>query len=160
MPEPFFAVARVQSQREVYAAENLERAGFEIFLPRIETRCAIQPLFCGYVFVKVLDRWRAIESTFGVICLIKFGDAPARCPDAEIAALRSSANDRGIITLPPEPPAHVYRQGERVKVIAFGATFDAIHTGMSRRSRELVLMSVLGSVREIAVARHLVSPAP
>lgn len=43
-----------------------------------------------------------------------------------------------------------------MKVIAGGARFDAIHTGMTRRDRELVLIEVLGSRRQIEVSRHLV----
>jgi hypothetical protein len=69
-------------------------------------------------------------------------------------------NDRGFIALPPPPPARpAFRKGDRVRVVAFGASFSAVHTGMTVKQRELVLMSVLGSVREVAIARHLVSPA-
>jgi transcriptional antiterminator RfaH len=152
----YFAVARVQSQREAFAAGHLEARGFEVFLPRIETKRTVAPLFCGYLFVKIIDRWRVVERTFGVLSLIRFGETPARVPDREIEALRSRVNERGIIALPPEPPTRVWRKGDEVRVNIAGVAFSGIHSGTSSRDRELILMSVLGSVRAVDVARHLV----
>jgi hypothetical protein len=83
-------------------------------------------------------------------------------PDAEIAAIKARADSRGIIKLPPPPPRPSQRKftkGERVKVLAGGARFDAIHQGMTRRAREVVLISVLGGRREVEVPRHLVEAA-
>jgi hypothetical protein len=66
-PSPqYWAVARVQSQREVFAAQRLTVAGFEIFLPRVETKRSIEPLFKGYVFLLIvggigLQRTPALE---------------------------------------------------------------------------------------------------
>ena len=160
MPEPssYWGVARVQGQRESFAAEQLKARGYEIFLPRIETPRTVEPLFKGYVFLLIVGgHWLAANTTFGVISLIKAGDCPSRVPAAEIAAIKARADGRGIIALPPEPPQHLFRKGDKVRVVAFGSSFSAIHTGMRAKSRELVLMSVLGSVREVAVARHLVS---
>jgi hypothetical protein len=56
LSSPYWAAVKTQSQREVYAGENLERAGFTIFLPRVETRRTIEPLFRGYCFVVIIDR--------------------------------------------------------------------------------------------------------
>jgi transcriptional antiterminator RfaH len=156
----YFAACRTQSQREAFAAGHLEARGFEVFLPRNETRRAVQPLFLGYIFVRIVDRWRAIERTFGVLGLIKFGETPARVPDREIEALRARMNANGIIALPPEPPAYKFRKGDKVRVNAFGTSFDAIHSGTSLRDRERILMTVLGSVRTVDVAKHLVRAAP
>jgi transcription antitermination factor NusG len=161
MPDAaYWAVARVQSQREAFAAEQLQARGFEVFLPKIETRRSVAPLFVGYVFVFIVGgHWLAIDRTFGVCSTIKFGDCPARVPDAEIAAIRARANERGIIELPPEPPKHVFRKGDRVKVLMGGCAFDGIHTGHSLRDRQRILLQVLGSVRPVMVASHLVHVA-
>ena len=43
------------------------------------------PLFGCYFFVRIVDRWRILERTIGVLNVVKFGAAPARCPDEEIA---------------------------------------------------------------------------
>jgi transcription antitermination factor NusG len=91
--------------------------------------------------------------------LIRVGDCPCRIPDYEIEALEARADDDGIIHLPPPPPIHKYSKGDRVKIIAGQfAHFDAIHTGMSNKARERVLISILGARREITVASHLVAP--
>jgi predicted lysophospholipase L1 biosynthesis ABC-type transport system permease subunit len=39
------------------------------------------------------------------------------------------------------------------------ASFSAIHSGMSNRAREIVLINMLGATRQVAVARHLVVAA-
>jgi transcription antitermination factor NusG len=112
------------------------------------------------VFLLIVGgHWLAANTTFGVISLIKAGDQPARVPDAEIEAIRVRADERGIIRLRPPPPVtrRVYRKGEAVRVIAFGSSFAAIHTGLTVKQREMVLMTVLGSQRTVAVAHHLVS---
>jgi hypothetical protein len=36
------------------------------------------------------------------------------------------------------------------------ASFEGLHSGMTRKSRELVLIDVLGGRREVEVASHLV----
>jgi transcription antitermination factor NusG len=66
-------------------------AGFETFTPKLRTRVGARwrttPLFGGYFFVRVVDRWRILERTIGVLSVVKFGAAPAQCPDQEIAKL-------------------------------------------------------------------------
>jgi transcriptional antiterminator RfaH len=156
----YWACARVHPQREAFAAEHLEARGFEVFLPLVESRRTVAPLLRGYCFVLIVEQWRSIERTFGVLALIRFGEAPARCPNREIEALKAGADDKGIIRLPPPPPKaprRVFRKGEKVRVIAGGCTFAAIHTGMSHRQRELVLINVLGATRQVEVARHLIT---
>jgi hypothetical protein len=52
----------------------------------------------------------------------------------------------------------VFCKGDRVKISAGQwASFDAVHTGMSTRERELVLITILGAQRELSVASHLVA---
>jgi transcriptional antiterminator RfaH len=159
MPDQFWAVAKTQTQREAWAAAQLESRGFQTFLPKIETRKTIAPLFVGYCFVLVIEgHWLGIDRTFGVVGCVKFGLAPARCPEHEIEALRRRADPiTGIIRLPLAPPPRAFKRGDRVKIIAGQwASFDALHTGMTRKSRELVLIDVLGGRREVEVAPHLV----
>jgi transcriptional antiterminator RfaH len=97
---PFWACARVQPQREAFAAEHLEARGFQVFLPKIETKRTVAPLFRGYAFVMIADRWRAVETSFGVLALIKFGETPARVPDREIEALKAMIDGHGFVRLP------------------------------------------------------------
>ena len=63
--------------------------GFEVFLPLVQTkRASAAAVQSGYFFCRIVDRWRAISTTFGVLCLVRVGDCPAKCPDHEIEASR------------------------------------------------------------------------
>ncbi len=117
----FWSVASTLSKREAFAAERLEDAGFEIFAPKTKTKGRIEPLFPGYLFVRIADRWRAVDRTLGVLGLIKFGNAPAKCPDAEVASLRAQIDAQGLVRLPPRPPKPPRRTipaGAKVKIAA------------------------------------------
>ena len=117
----------------------------------VETRKTIQPFFRGYAFVFVAEgRWVAIDRTFGVLGVIRFGEVPARVPEQEIEALRARADAGGVIRLPPEPPKRVWARGDQVKILAGQfASFDGTHSGMSARAREIVLITVLGAQRRL-----------
>jgi transcriptional antiterminator RfaH len=158
----FWGVVRSLPQREAFAAERLEDGGFEVFLPLVQTKRASQPLFAGYFFCRIVDRWRSINSTFGVLCLVRTGDCPARCPDREIEALKSMVVG-GFVRLPEAPPPPVRRQiaiGAKVR-IASGpfSGWQGLYAGQSTRDRERVLLHVLGGQREVRIASNLVVPA-
>ena len=86
---PFWGVVRSGPAKERFAAEQLGLRGFETFLPRVQTKRASEPLFRGYFFVRIIEQWGAINTTFGVLCLVRVGDCPARCPDVEIDSLKA-----------------------------------------------------------------------
>jgi transcription antitermination factor NusG len=101
----FWGVVRSLPRREAFAAERLRMdGGFEVFLPLVQTTRASAPLFSGYLFCHIVDRWRSINSTLGVLCLVRVGDCPARCPDREIEALKAMIDGHGYIKLPDAPP--------------------------------------------------------
>jgi transcription antitermination factor NusG len=135
----YWAVARTLVRREAFAAARLEAGGFEAFAPRTTSGA----LFPGYIFIHVGDTWRAIDRTVGVLNLVKFGDAPARCPDAEIAKLQSQVDAHGFVRLPPPSKTNgrSIPIGARVRV---AGGFSAIYLGMTVREREIVLMDILG----------------
>jgi transcription antitermination factor NusG len=140
----YWAVARTHVHREPVAARLLEAAGFEIFAPKTKAG----PLFPGYLFVRIVDQWRVVDRTMGVLMLVKFGDAPARCPDAEIARLQGRLDDRGLIRLAARPPdaiRHKISIGAKVRI----AGLEAVYAGMTARERERVLIQLLG--RQVAV---------
>jgi transcriptional antiterminator RfaH len=159
----FWGVVRSLPRREVFAAERLRMdGGFETFLPAIQTKRASQPLFAGYFFVRIIDRWRSINSTLGVLCLVRVGDCPARCPDHEIAGLKAMIAGHGFVRLPESRGASVQRKiaiGAKVKVTAgpFGG-MSGLYAGQSTRERELVLLNLLGGQRPVAIAANLVAP--
>jgi len=158
----FWGVVRSLPQREKFASERLVDGGFEVFLPLVQTKRASQPLFSGYLFCRIVDRWRAINSTLGVLCLVRVGDCPARCPDHEIDSLKAMIDGHGYIKLPEALPPPVRRKiaiGTNVKVTAgpFGG-MAGLYAGQSTRERELVLLNLLGASRPVAIAAGLVVP--
>jgi transcriptional antiterminator RfaH len=159
----FWGVVRSLPKREAFAAERLRMDhGFEVFLPLVQTKRASQPLFSGYFFCRIVDRWRSINSTLGVLCLVRVGDYPARCPDHEINSLKAMIDGHGFVRLPEALPPPVRRKitvGAKVRIAAgpFGG-MSGLYAGMSTNDRERVLLHVLGGQREIRIASNLVVP--
>src|SRR3989338_3344929 len=86
-------------QQERMAEENLERQGYQVYLPFIELRkrrgtqykIITEPLFPRYLFIYLSDQtdnWGPIRSTYGVTSLVRFGGIPASVPDVLIDTLQ------------------------------------------------------------------------
>src|SRR6185437_9336663 len=119
-------VVQTQVNREATAAQNLRRQGYEVYLPRYLRRrrharkvdFAAKPLFPRYMFVAIdmaAQRWRAIQSTFGVARLVCNGDDPALVPDGVVSALKAREDERGLIKMDTRPP---FASGDKVRVLA------------------------------------------
>jgi transcriptional antiterminator RfaH len=160
---PFWGVVRSLPKREAFAAERLRMDhGFEVFLPLVQTKRASQPLFASYLFCRIVEQWRPINSTFGVLCLVRTGDCPAKCPDHDIDNLKAMIDGHGFIKLPEGRGAPVKRKiaiGAKVKVTAgpFGG-MSGLYAGQSTRERELILLNLLGSQRPVSIAANLIVP--
>jgi transcription antitermination factor NusG len=146
----FWAVGQTVTGRESFAADRLEDAGFTVFLPRTRSRerKKIIAVFPGYLFVMVENRWRAIESTIGIIGLIMAGDHPARCPDLEIERLKSAQMRNGLIKL-PKPPSAKHKltllHGDFVRILSGPFRgYNALYDGQTAKERERVLLDLLG----------------
>ena len=67
----YWAVLRSAPGHDVLAYEGVVRAGYEIFTPKIRTRVGAKwktnPLFGCYFFARVIDQWRVLERTIGVL---------------------------------------------------------------------------------------------
>jgi transcriptional antiterminator RfaH len=159
----FWGVVRSLPMKERFAASQLELRGFETFLPLIQTKRATQPLFGGYLFCRILDRWRTINTCFGIIGLVRVGDCPSKMPDAEVERLKAMTDGYGFIRLPAHPtvaPRRIIAPGAPV-TIAGGPFkgFAGLYAGMSRRDRELVLINLLGRQTTVEIAAALIEPA-
>ena len=94
----WFAVqTRPHSERRAMA--NLIRQGFDVYFPVYRKRRShagkvdmiAAPLFPRYLFVAIdltCQRWRGVQSTFGVVQLVCHGDRPAPLDDAIMEHLR------------------------------------------------------------------------
>lgn len=161
---PYWACARTAPSRDQFAAESVALAGFEVFTPRVRERVGAKwrttPLFPGYFFVRIVDQWRVLNRTVGVMRVVQFGPEPARCPDEVIGELLARADRDGIIRLSARrPPRRIFTPGAAV-AIADGPLrgLEAIHTGMSAHDREIVLLTMLGASRPIEIAAGLLAP--
>ncbi|MFT6451747.1 MAG: transcriptional antiterminator RfaH [Halocynthiibacter sp.] len=99
-------LAQLKPNSSQIAKRNLERQGFETFLPLEETTqqrsgrfvTARRPLFPGYIFVAfnaVQGCWRAINSTQGITRLVSFGRAPAPVPSGLVDGLKARCDCMG-----------------------------------------------------------------
>ena len=156
----YWAVARTLGGRETFAAARLSAAGFETFAPNARTDRGPTPLFPGYLFVRIEQRWRAIERTLGVVNVIRFGDTPARCGDSEIAKIQAALDGNGLVVLPPRPDPVRRLGGARVRIVSGPFSgFHAIYAGMTADERERVLINLLGRPTELRLRREQIADA-
>ena len=110
-------------RQETVAQENLQRQGYETYLPRLhEARrrqgrrlSVIAPMFPRYLFVHLntqTDTWGPIRSTIGIVSIVRFGRAAAHAPDSLIQILKDREDAEGIQILPPDE----YKPGSKVRI--------------------------------------------
>jgi transcriptional antiterminator RfaH len=141
------------------AKNNLERQGFETFLPlyNITSRKASrfintsQPLFPGYMFIK-FDRantnWHKINNTYGVSRLITFNSIIKSIPSTFVDNLikRYNLSDESL-------PMQKLKKGDQVKVLKGPfANFIATVETYDRDQRIYILMNLMGRKTKIQAA--------
>jgi len=148
---------RTQPRAEDRAQFNLKNQGFEVFTPRIARAVRharkhawrLTPLFPGYTFVRLdasRQRWRPIDSTYGVACIVKLGGAPAPLPLGLVEHMRTLADENGLVTGLREAIA----VGDIVRVI--GGPFDnwlGEVLGLPEKDRVRLLISM--ATRDIRI---------
>lgn len=147
---------QAQPKREHVAATRLRKdAKVEVFLPRIRyrrpTRCGpawvTEGLFPGYLFARFgLIRFRLVQATPGVRCIVHFGSHWPAIPEGVIAELRAGVGDEEIRVLSQD-----VQPGETVEVAdgVFTGLMATVSRVMPRRQRVSVLLDFLG--RQTAV---------
>lgn len=161
-------VVQSQANSEARAARNLVRQGFEIYLPRylkhrsharkIEKVAA--PLFPRYLFVRVnmgTQRWRSIQSTYGVSCLVSNGGDPAPVAQEVLHVLRTREGEDGLIQMDQRPS---FTPGQQVRVLT-GAFADIVglFDGLGDRERVAILLDLLGQKVRISIDADLIAAA-
>lgn len=148
----WFAV-HCQPHREERALLNLQRQGFEVYLPRYLKRrrharrveAVRRPLFPRYLFVcfdRDTARWRSINGTYGVDHLVCHGNEPVPLPDEIIAEIQARHDDDGLVVL--DDPAS-FRPGQALEIVNGPLAWQ---TGLFQRlngnERVVVLLDLLG----------------
>lgn len=151
-------VVNTHPQSEARAEINLRRQGFVTYLPRYlrERRhgrrvdTVARPLFPRYLFVALdlaKDRWRAIQSTFGVSHLVSAGDAPVPISTSIVDEVRARERSDGFIELGLPPGLG---SGSPVRLTdGIFADYEGVIDRIADNRRVAVLLQLLG--REVRV---------
>ena len=166
--EGVWYVVQTQVNAEAKAARNLLRQGFEIYLPHYLKRRSharkvekvAAPLFPRYMFVRIdlaTQRWRSVQSTYGVSHLVLNGSDPAPVAGQVIDALKAREDASGYVTLEQRPKFAI---GEKVRVLA-GVFADnlGLFDGMADRDRVAILLELLGRKVRVSLEADLVAAA-
>jgi transcriptional antiterminator RfaH len=161
-------VVQTRVNAEAKAACNLLRQGFEIYLPRYLKRRSHArkidkvpaPLFPRYLFVRVdmaTQRWRSIQSTFGVSHLVSNGADPAPIASGILSALRDREDAQGFVKMDRRLPFAV---GDKVRVLA-GAFADVVglFDGLGDRERVAILLDLLGQKVRVSMDADMIVAA-
>lgn len=150
-------VVHTLPQSEGRAVANLERQGFETWLPRYRRRrrhagrseIVARPIFPRYLFVRLdiaAEQWRRIMSTYGVRSLVGNSDGPVPIDDAVVEGLKGSRDTDGYVML----SADGFRSGDPVRIVAGPlADLEGIFHARDDDQRVVVLLGLLG--RSISV---------
>jgi transcriptional antiterminator RfaH len=147
-------------RQEQIALENLERQGYQCYLPRLPAEklhkglltIANKPLFPRYLFIRLgLDfaskSWAPIRSTLGVSTLVRFGAEPARVADELIHNLRT--NEAKLQAAPEQ----LFKPGERVRLTDSPfAGIEGIYQMAEGERRAMVLIEILSKPMKVPVA--------
>lgn len=164
---PRWYCVRSQVKREHVAAAHLvERAGVEVFAPRIRAvhgnrrggvTHTLEALFPGYVFARFeyACSARHVTSTAGVRGIVAFGAPPPPVPEPVIEALRSEITGQAAAVASP-----ILREGAWVRVLA--GCFRFLEGKMvqidPRSDRVRVLLDLLGGEVQVTLPAHQVVP--
>jgi transcriptional antiterminator RfaH len=151
-------LVQVRPNADRMAIRNLERQGFCTFQPlelittiragRFLSR--LRSFFPGYMFAGYAGAgapWSVINSTYGVVRLVKFGDRPTAVPDRLVAELQAACDGQGVISLASRVVA-----GANVEVTSGSlAGFIGEVERLTPDRRALVLIEFLGKHTRVSL---------
>jgi transcriptional antiterminator RfaH len=153
-------LVHTKPRQEKCALDNLDRQGYQCYLPTIPSErlrqglltVSSEPLFPRYLFIRLglgdsAKRWAPIRSTKGVSRLVSFGVEPAKVDDRLIEILR---NQEATAQAEPE---RLFKSGERV-LLTDGAFvgLEAIYQMADGDQRVIVLIELMNQPVAMRVA--------
>ena len=155
MPKEWF-ILQFKPNAHHQAVKNLNRQGFEIFLPFLDTTSrkasrfisTAQPLFPGYMFIR-FDRtksgWQKINNTYGVSRLISFNSILKSIPNRFIDNLKKRYDSSGKLL-----PIQKLKKGDQVTVLTGPfSNFIATVEKYEADQRIWILMDLMGRKTKI-----------
>ena len=150
-------VVRTEPRAEFLAADELGRAGYEIFFPwfkasRPKLGRANVPLFPGYLFIRC-DResgvWPAFRSSQRIAGWVNFGGEIPSIPDEVVAELTDrweSINAEGGLI-------RRFTPGEKVRIVSgnFQGLAEIVEDSRSPQARAKVLLQFMGRLVQAQV---------
>jgi transcriptional antiterminator RfaH len=156
-------VLKLKSNSHHIAIKNLNRQGFETFLPlhNITSQKAsrfisnTQPLFPGYMFItfdRSENKWQKINSTYGVSRLITFSSKLKPLPTTFIDTLMKRYDSSGELL-----PIEKLQKGDQIKILKgpfanFIATIETYETN----ERIWILMNLMNRMTKIKTSSEYV----
>ena len=153
----YWYLVHTKPRQEKCALENLERQGYQCYLPTLPSEklrqglltVSDEPLFPRYLFIRLgredsAKSWAPIRSTKGVSQLVSFGVEPAKVEDGLIELLRvheasvQAESDR------------LFNPGERVRLTE--GAFAGIYQLTDSECRVMVLIEILSKSVAIRIA--------
>jgi transcriptional antiterminator RfaH len=165
-PQWFAVWSKPRQERIAY--ENLERQGFDCFLPEAlnpyqrkskSEQPLIEPLFPRYLFLNAVPETQnlaTVRSTRGVVGLVRSGFELIRVPDSVIDLIKSRQDNEGLVQLYPAP----IKPGE--KVIVFDGPYAGVQGMLEAQTgeqRAMILMELLGRKTTVEIDSLLIKRA-
>ena len=159
-------ILQFKSNSHHIAVKNLNRQGFETFLPlhdatsRKLTRfiSTSKPLFPGYMFIrfnKVESKWHKINNTYGVSRLITFNTILKSIPTSFVDNLMRRYDSSGKLLPIPE-----FKKGDQVTVLTGPfADFIANVEKYEVDHRIWILMDLMGRKTKIQASSDTLQPS-
>lgn len=161
-------VVHTQPHNEGRAEFNLRRQGFTTYIPRYQRErrharrkdIVVRPLFPRYLFIVLdlaRDRWRSVQSTFGVTSLVAVGEQPMALPAKVVDEIRAREDPDGFVVL--GLPASL-KPGSPVRLVdGLFVDYQGILERVADDHRVAVLLSLLGRQVRVFVPAASVSAA-
>lgn len=160
---PVWYVAYTKPRMEGTALFNLERQGFQAYLPLFKTfrrspgealRTVFEPLFPRYIFLRPASQRQSlstVRSTIGICSLVDFGDGPAPVQPETLRLIREFERDRSEADPMSISPI---RPGARVRMRRGGLQGLAGAVLSVAKHRVTFLLQILGREKRVTVGHE------
>lgn len=161
-------VVHTQPQKELFAAQELSKQGFDVYYPKFEktrrharrTDTIISPFFPRYIFIS-FDRdttpWRCINGTRGVIHILTNNGKPTNIPTSIIQDMKSQETASGLV---PVETLSLFTVNEKVHIVG-GALegYSATVVALSDQQRVQLLIDFMGRQLQVQLPLHMIEAA-